>query len=62
MDITHALRREITCSLSVSAIFFFSTKKNNLVTNKTVLAHKMKAYRGSRCIAPLILNLNTRWR
>jgi hypothetical protein len=31
-------------------------------TNKTNRAVKTKAFRGSRAIYPLILNLSTRWR
>jgi hypothetical protein len=31
-------------------------------TGKVVLVHAIKAYRGSRGIAPLILNLCTRWK
>jgi hypothetical protein len=29
---------------------------------KVVSVHAMEAYRGSRCIPPLILYLGTRWR
>jgi hypothetical protein len=28
----------------------------------TIITYTMQAYRGSRCIAPIIFKLNTRWR
>jgi hypothetical protein len=37
-------------------------KKNGIVKCKVVSVHVMKAYRGSRQIAALILNLGTRQR
>jgi hypothetical protein len=33
-----------------------------LAKTKSVPAYSMKAHRGSRCIVPLIFNLETRWR
>jgi hypothetical protein len=47
IDKTHALRRETTCSLSVSAIFFYKEKRISLVKGKVFPVLNTNAYMGS---------------
>ena len=42
--------------------FNFNGKTYKYCEGKVVPVHTMTTYRGSRGIAPLILNLGTRWR
>jgi hypothetical protein len=50
---------KIHCSTLLSKTFI--TEKSDKVNFKGVSVHAMKAYKGSADMAPLILNLGTRW-
>jgi hypothetical protein len=64
---TSSLRNMPSYTEKLKAICFVQYNSNGYFTHKNTKAKvaplcAMKAYRGSRDIAPLIFNLSTRWR
>ena len=45
-----------------SRVLYCTVLYSPLLNSKAVIIHGMKSYRGSRVMAPLILNLDTTWR